>query len=141
MYGGRAIARSSQPVRYYVIKCMGGGSLFNAHMAFLPLAVWCSNSIKPTNYFHTLYYFLHNRIPCVPWNILRVWVADYFPPHHILFLSPVSLYNKPYKSKNYPSTLIYYLLSVKWNFVFTLRILVRPTPDQLDCLLQPCMME
>ena len=48
---------------------------------------------------------------------LHAWAADYFPPHHILFLSAVLYYNKLYKSKNHPITFIYHLLSVKWNFV------------------------
>ena len=66
----------------------------NTHMACLSLAVWCSKSIKPTNHFSTVFItkFFHNRIPCicVAKNILRAWVADYFPPHHMLFLSTVS---------------------------------------------------
>ena len=51
---------------------------------------------------------------------LHTWAADYFPPYHILFISAVLYYNKLYKYRNYPSTFVYYLLSVKWNFVFTL---------------------
>ena len=58
----------------------------------------------------------------VPHEIfLRAWAADYFLPLHMLFLSTVSYYNKLNKSKNHPSTFVYYLLFVKWNFVFTLR--------------------
>ena len=40
---------------------------------------------------------------------------------YILFLSTVSSYNKLNKSKNHPSTFVYYLLFVKWNFVFILK--------------------
>ena len=50
-------------------------------------------------------------------------------------------YNKLNKSKNHPSTLFYYLLSVKWNFVFIpweIHWVVQPKPDQPDRLLQPC---
>ena len=52
---------------------------------------------------------------------LCAWVADYFPTYHILILSTVSWYNKLHKFKNHPSTFDYYMLSVKYNFVFTLR--------------------
>ena len=41
------------------------------------------------------------------------------------------------KSKSHPSTLVYYLLFVKWNFLFTLRN--NCPADQPDHLLQPCM--
>ena len=64
---------------------------------------------------------MHYRISCAEWNILHAWVADYFQHHHIVILSAVLKYNKLYKSKNCSSTFVYYLLSVKCNFVFTLR--------------------
>ena len=52
--------------------------------------------------------------------MLRVWAVDNFLPHHMLFLSTVLQYNKLNKSKNYPSTFVYYFLFVKLNFAFTL---------------------
>ena len=58
-----------------------------------------------------------NTIPCVA---LCVWAADYFPPHHMLFLSTVLQYNKPNKSKHHPSIFVCCLLIVEWKFVFTL---------------------
>ena len=60
--------------------------------------------------------YLHS-IKC----FLLAWAADYFPLHHMPFLSIVSYYNKLNKSKNHSSTFVYYLLFVKLNFVFTLR--------------------
>ena len=39
----------------------------------------------------------------------------------MLLLSIVAQYNKPNKPKNHTNTSVYYLLFVKWNFVFTLR--------------------
>ena len=39
----------------------------------------------------------------------------------MLLLSIVAQYNKPNKPKNHTNTSVYYLLFVKWKFVFTLR--------------------
>ena len=60
---------------------------------------------------------------CVPLNVCRACAVDCFTihDHHMLYLSTVSWYNKLNKSKNHPSTSVYYLLFVKCNFVFTLR--------------------
>ena len=82
--------------------------------------------------FCTIEYLVKHKI------FLHAWAANYFPPHHMLFLSAVLYYNKLKRSKNHPSTFDYYLLSVKWNFVFTLRSSGPAKPDQPDCLLWPC---
>ena len=78
--------------------------------------MWCSKSIKPTNHLSILFTtsFLHNRISCAAWNILSAWAINYFPPHHMLFYL---LYCNITSSSPY----VYYLLSVKIEFVFTLR--------------------
>ena len=51
---------------------------------------------------------------------LHAWAADYFPPHHILFLSAVSYYNKLYKSKDHPITYYLSLAFCKKEFCFYL---------------------
>ena len=53
----------------------------------------------------------------------HTWAVNYFPPHH-LYLLYHNTYNKPYiaiQVQNDPSTFVYYLLSVKWNFVIILK--------------------
>ena len=50
-----------------------------------------------------------------------MWAADDFPPLDMAFLPIILYYDKPNKSKNHPSAFVYYLLFVKWNFVFALR--------------------
>ena len=63
-------------------------------MWLLSLAVCCSRSIKPyTHHFSTLFLLNFCTIEyLVYYKILfRAWVADYFPPHHMLFLSTIKL--------------------------------------------------
>ena len=60
-------------------------------------------------------------ICCKHKNKSCAWAADNFSALDTAFLLTVLQYNKPSKAKNNYSTSVYYLLCVKWNFIFALR--------------------
>ena len=91
---------------------MGGG--YNSHIAFCLLlcAVLSLWNLQITLVlclilkFCMIEYLVQHKIFCLHgWPIV-------FPPHHMLFLSTVSQYNNLNKSKNHPSSFIFYLLYV-----------------------------
>ena len=54
----------------------------------------------------------------------------------IFYLLYHNVYNKLNMFKNNPTTFIYLLLFVEWNFILPWEIVVQPKPDQPDLLLR-----
>ena len=64
-------------------------------------------------YFYTVEYLMYHKIFCIRGSLLIFYliICLFYLLHH----------NEVNKSKNHPSSFVYYLLFIKQNFVFTLK--------------------
>ena len=104
---------------------LGGNNLFNTHVAFLSLALCCSKFIKPTNHYHSVYYLILAQykytLCCMKYFCMHRRLIIFHLIISLFYLLYHNNYKKLYKSKDHPSTFVYYLVAFcKMEFCFYL---------------------